>query len=281
MLVPRMNSSNPRPRLHSLLREPLVHFAAIGLTLFAVEALAGRVEHPRRIVVESALVRELAEDFERQEGRAPSTSDIEAMIDRWIEEEVLYREALELRLDREDPRIRQRLASKMAFVLEQRRPVPKPTLSDLRTWFEEHAADYESPLRVDFTHVFVLGDDATARRRAEELRTMLQGGASPSGLGDTFSGGRRYRRRTLPDLERAFGEGFTDGLVDLGQEEWTIRESRHGVHVVHLDGIHAAEDGDFEAQRLRIEQDWIDAQRAAITREETASLLEGWEIVRP
>lgn len=279
-----MNPSVPFvQRLREVLREPLLHFAAIGALLFGAEWLAtrGGGEEPRRIVIDAALVHELAEDYEREVGHAPSEADLEARTQRWLEEEVLYREALAIGLDRDDPRIRRRLASKMAFVLERRRPVPKPTQEDLRDWFAEHAVDYGSPLRVDFTHVFVRGDDDAARLRAESLRKTLIDGAAPAGLGDSFSGGRRYRRRSLDDLERAFGESFTETLDEQTVGDWRIRSSRHGLHVVRVDAIHPPDEGDFEAQRLRVEQDWIDAKREVITREETAALLAGWEVVRP
>ena len=85
------------------------------------------------------------------------------------------------------------------------------------------------------------------------LVAQLSGGADPNGMGDTFSGGRKYRKRALADLSEAFGAEFVVGLADQKPGTWAIRRSRHGLHVIRVDAKAAAEAASFEAMRGEIE----------------------------
>jgi hypothetical protein len=100
-----------------VLREPLLHFFLIGAALFAAHALWSG-EAPRRdvVVVSRGRIDNLAAQFEATHGRPPDPAERNGLIEAWVKEEILVREALALGLDREDTVIRDRLRQKMEFV---------------------------------------------------------------------------------------------------------------------------------------------------------------------
>jgi peptidyl-prolyl cis-trans isomerase C len=108
-------------KLGGVIREPLVHFLGAGLMLFALDGSLADGSHAsadaRVIVVDAAVRARLADDWQRIHGAPPSPSRHDELVAGWIDEQVLYREGLARGLERDDPRIIDRVASKMAFVL--------------------------------------------------------------------------------------------------------------------------------------------------------------------
>jgi hypothetical protein len=272
--------------------EPLAHFVAIGLVLFAVDAWRSGADEaavaaPPRVVssgarapiiVDGAARERVAERAERRLGQAPTAAELAVETERWIDEEVLYREALERELQRDDPMIHERLAARMSYVLEQAAIVPEPSEPELRAWFASHRERWSVPARIDFTHVFVAdGDEA----RAATLLTALEGGARPERLGDRFVGGRRYRGRRLADLALAFGEPFTVGLEAQALGVWHQRRSRFGLHVVRVERREAGRAATFADARLDVRREWLEARRGAEVSAAVARVRAGWEIRRP
>ena len=107
--------------MKKLLKEPLLHFLAIGAVLFALNSWrqkARPTEQGRaRIEVTAATIERLRAAFERQFGRPPDVEEMGGQVTAHIREEVLCREALALGLDRDDIILRRRLA-------QAERPMP-------------------------------------------------------------------------------------------------------------------------------------------------------------
>lgn len=279
-------------RLRALAREPLVHFLAVGALLFAIDrwrgaatspaapARAAAPAEPRVIVVDAELRRWLADGITRARGgAAPSAAELDDAVARWIDEEVLYREGLARGLDRDDPAVRKRIADKMGFILEQEIAVPPPGEAELRSWFERERDRFARPERVDFTHVFVSGSGPAAEERARQLLARLEAGEDPELLGDRFSGGQRYRGRKPADLADSFGPEFARDLDRQPIGRWQLRRSRHGLHLVRLDGVEAGSAADFAAARLDVAKEWTDARRADQLADRVRALRRRWQVV--
>lgn len=269
-----------------LAREPLLHFLLVGGAIFAVDRVLHHDRTPRadaserRLVVTPAVREELARGWSGEHGRSPTTPELDGLVARWIDDEILYREGRRRGLERDDPRVRARVASKMAFVLEAEVIVPEPTDAELRAWLAAHEEAFAEAERVDFVHVFVAGQDDAARARAQVLLSELRAGATPIRLGDTFSGGRHYRRRTIADLGRTFGEAFARGVQVQALGTWALHASRYGQHVVRIERHTRAAAADFASVRGDVRYDWIENRRAVETSRALAALRSRWEVVR-
>ena len=123
-----------------ILREPLVHFLALGGALFVAFALFGKQSGsaPGAIVVTHAQITSMTAEFARTWLRPPTAQELDALIEDRVREEVYCREAIALGLDKDDAIIRRRLRQKLEFVSEDTAPEVEPTENDLRAYLKAH-----------------------------------------------------------------------------------------------------------------------------------------------
>lgn len=265
-------------RLPTIARDPLVAFFLVGGALFAVERGRPRAPAPRvqasagPIVVDAAVKKGVADSFAAAEGRAPSDAELRRALDAFVEEEALFREGLRLGLERDDPKVRQRVAAKTLAVLGASIVLGEPTDAELRAHHAAHEDRWRRPALIDFAQVFVTGVDAAARARADALLGELERGADPAGLGDSFAGGRRYRQRALPDLAERFGATFVAGLETAPLGRWQLRESRHGLHVLRVERRTPGATPTFEEARADVAADLFTERRDAALRARVSEL---------
>src|SRR5256885_17229591 len=106
-------------------KEPLVHFALLGVLMFALWGVArkGRDTAPQggtAIAPVSRTVTVTAQDLDAQRAefraawkRDPDAAELGELVQNLVDEEILYREALAEGMDRDDLRVRPRLIAKM------------------------------------------------------------------------------------------------------------------------------------------------------------------------
>ena len=114
-----MSGEAVRGLFRRAVREPLVHFSLVGATLFGI---SGGMEGPAaegsdEILVTRSQVEQLIIGFTRTWGRAPTRPELDGLIEEYIREEVLYREAMAMELDRDDTIVRRRMRQKLEFII--------------------------------------------------------------------------------------------------------------------------------------------------------------------
>src|SRR6185295_8872661 len=96
----------------------------------------------RQIVLSESIIHGLRQDHLRRNGALPTASEEAALVQRYIDNEVLYREALALGLDRGDIIVRRRLVQKMEFLTEGIDPIATPTDDELQGYLDAHSERY-------------------------------------------------------------------------------------------------------------------------------------------
>lgn len=94
-----------------------MHFLVLGALLFLLfHMIKGDTGSSKgKIVVTSATIRILADNFQRVWQRPPTREELDGLVQEHIKEEVYYREAQAMGIDRDDPIIRRRLRQKWNF----------------------------------------------------------------------------------------------------------------------------------------------------------------------
>ena len=252
-----------------VLGEPLVHFLAAGAVLFGLSALAGESwglgDGRDRIQVSAGKIRQLRETWTRRWGAEPSPEQLRGMVDDFIREEVLYREAIASGLDRDDVVIRRRLAQKVEFLAQNVAVAVAPSESELREYFERHAEQYVIPEQVGFSHVYFSRSSrgADADRAAREALAGLRSGrttaAEASRLGDRFMLQYDYPPQTHAQIRDLFGAQFAAQVFELPPDEWAGPvPSSYGVHLVHVRHRVASRAPDLEEVRRSVVRDFED-----------------------
>lgn len=260
--------------------EPVIHFLIIGALLVLVQALAAPGSPERAILVSAELVRGLRADFIRRTGVVPTRDQERALVDDHIRNEMLYREALTLGLDKGDVIVRRRMIQKMHFLLEDEEPPREPTDADLQAYLETHAARYTIPARVAVSHVFASSDrHDDPETVALGLLHELAAGGSPAESGDPFLRGRELALQTEAALAGIFGVGFAAEVIALPFEEWSgpIR-STYGHHLVLVTRREPSRLLSLSEARPRLLRDWRSEEREKLNEQALERLREVYDV---
>lgn len=256
---------------------PWLGLVITGTALWGAYRVARPVE--RSVVTVSAeTVAALGENFTEERQRPPTADELDALVDDWVEREVLIAEARARGLDRADPIVRRRLVQKMGFVLEDASQGPAPDDPTLQAYMDAHADDYRRPPRRGFRHVFVGGHDDAARGRAQEIVAALHDGAAPDGLGDPFAHGVVQAPASTKALADRYGDALAQAVEAAPSDRWIVSESVFGLHVLIVDRQRPGELPPLAAVRARVIADWQVERRAAARREGVSRLVEDYDV---
>jgi hypothetical protein len=238
--------------LRFIMREPLSHFVLLGGLVFAADhIIRSERADPLEIVVGPEVDAEARATFRKARDRDPTPSELSVLRERWVANEVLYREGLALRLDQGDPTLRERVIFKALNVIESSIDLPEADESALRAWFEAHRERYDSEARFDFSEAVPTDTrEETARRFVE----ALNGGATA----DVESGLRIFEGRPRRSIVEAFGAEFTDALEQAPLGVWRALPSSSGLRVIRLEAREPGEAARFDAVRAQVLRDWKD-----------------------
>jgi hypothetical protein len=270
--------------LQRILREPLLHFLVLGVGLFVLYGVVEKLadESSDRIVVTEAKIENLAGLFERTWRRPPTPGELDGLIEDHVKEEIFYREALALGLDRDDTVIRRQLRLKMQFISEDVAPQTEPTEAELRAFLAEHADRFRTPSRISFTQVYLSPDrrGANVRSDAERLLVALNIGKSdPAEAGDPFLLEQDYRDLGAPAVERLFGGAFAVQVAELPVGRWAGPvESGYGLHLVFVHERTPARLPDLADVRDAVANEWRAVRREEANRAFYEALRARYEI---
>lgn len=272
-----------------VLRDPLTHFLAGGALIFLTFSLLhGGTESgggdERTIVVDRpALLKHMQyksaafrPDYFEKEFAALSPQQRQALVDEYVREEAMVREARAMGLDSVDYVIRQRLMQKMLFLIEDTASASgPPSEPELRRYHAAHADNYRSAPTLTFTHVFIddeashpEGGEQAARRLKARLETAHVGFNDAPGHGDRIPFTQNFVDRGQDFVANQFGRGFADAVAALPPSaHWQgpIR-SDYGWHVVLLTDKRPARIAPFDEVRSQVRDDLI-AERTATFRD--------------
>jgi hypothetical protein len=243
--------------MHRLLREPLLHFLVLGALLFALYGSlhGGGVPAPNVIVLSSAKLATLEDQFTKVWQRPPTQQEMQALVDSWVRDEVFYREGVALGFDRDDPVVRRRIGQKVAFLVEGGTPAP-PTAQELQDWLDAHPDDYRIEPTYSLRQVFF--DPTRHGDRLEEdvfeaLRALSRGQQIE---GDSTMLPSELDGAPASDITRVFGSEFTDGLdaLPIGSFSGPVR-SGFGLHLVDLRARNDGRPATLAEARAAVERD--------------------------
>ena len=256
--------------MKGLLREPLFHFVLLGALIFAANSWRNRRppadERLPTIEISADTIAWLGEGFAKQWHRPPDEQELRGLVADHLREEVLYREALAMGLDRNDTIVRRRMAQKVQFLGEDLSgAAPLDDLS-LQRYFAEHAARYAQPGHTSFRHVFFSKDrrGVTLEADARGALSALSYGGDETTLGDPFLREHEFISADEREIVGALGDDFAARLATLPTGKWQGPvASTYGVHLVLVTAREEARPGAFESVRDAVARDLAEERRLA------------------
>jgi len=258
-----------------LIREPLVHFLLIGAGLFILFGWRGNPAsvtgqsgpQSSKIVVARGDIDQLAATFTRTWMRPPTEEELRGLIENFVREEIYYREALAIGLDRDDAVIRRRMRQKMEFIFEDITARSEPTDEDLNAFMKKHPEGYLVDPQISFRQVYINADKRGRNAEADALQVLgqLNSGADPDSVGDPFLLEPEIRLYPLWDIRKQFGEEFGRSLLELKQGRWEgpVR-SGYGLHLVFVIKRVGGRMPQLNEVREMVKRDWTTERQKEI-----------------
>ena len=271
-----------------ILREPLLHFLLLGGIIFLVFFMLnpGEYNASNQIRVTQGDIDRFKQVFQKQWQRQPTEEELQGLIRGHLKEEVLYREALAMGLEKDDTIVRRRLAQKVEFLITD---VTVPTDVDdkeLMAFYEKNAARYTRAARLSFRHIY-FNPDIRGERMMDEANATLHtlqstkaGMAVPDTYGDRYMLPLKYEPAAEDEIARAFGSDFAEQLLQTEPGRWQgpIR-SGYGVHLVYIQHRDAASVYPFNEVRERVKNDYLFDLRQTRNEEVLEKLKARYEIL--
>ena len=242
--------------MKTLIREPLVHFLALGLGLFVLfEFVASdeatydskviNVDRDALLTFVQYRLRAFEPRIAAERLDGMSEPELERLIGDYVREEALHREALALGMDKNDYIIKRRMIQSIEFITDGFvTAAVEVSDEDVAAYYEANREDYYIDSYVTFTHVFFDrerqgGDQALALARAKlaDLNAQRVQFSNAPRHGDRFPYFVNYVERGPEFVASHFGVPMAEGVFALepSDTDWHGPfESEYGVHLVML-----------------------------------------------
>lgn len=236
---------------HRFKQEPLFIFMVIAALIFVGDYLMSLTEEdPNAIVITPEIRLEARQIYTNSFKQEPSEKDMKILMDRWVDNEVLYREGIALGLDKGDSSIRERVIFKALSVTQATLSLPKLDENGLQNWFKEHADKYDAPRLIHFQEAVPLG-----KTSAEDLKIFVNA-LNGKGKSDVDSSLEIFKDRPRFTIVDGYGEEFTAALEKLPKSGWHLLDSKAGPRIVSLISVKEGEKADFEEVKAKVYADW-------------------------
>ncbi len=222
-----------------VLREPLFYIFLLGGVIFLFyQWNAGKlsIEDSRHIVVSEEQVQNLKEGFLKFNQRNPTSEEIQYLVDHFVLEEMLYRNAIALGLNKNDAVIRQHLSRKMELILEESIVDRAFSDADLRHFFNEHQNEFREEPKISFIQIFFHkgNDQKEAEALLKKLR-MVEGEPQISLQATASLLEPEYQSISYASVGEIFGIQFANELTQLPSGKWQGPiNSSYGCHLVYI-----------------------------------------------
>jgi len=218
-----------------------VHFLLLGAAIFVLFQFGGnRSEPDGKIVVTPGKVEQLVMGFSRTWQRPPTNEELSGLIEDYVKEEVFYREALAIGLDKDDTIVRRRMRQKFEFLIGDATVLTPPADQDLQAWLEKNPDKFRIEPKLALRQVYVnvhRRGDAASKEATKLLARLNNAGKNidSSTLGDTSLLPHELPLSSVDEVARVFGEAFAQQVTGLETGRWAGPvQSGYGLHLVYV-----------------------------------------------
>lgn len=247
--------------MNKIIKEPLLHFLLIGAAFFLLYSWVGEESEGNNvIVIDESDLDEIVSKFDLQWKRNPTEEELASIVEKRIEEEIFYQEALKMNLDHNDEIIKRRLAQKMQFLSNDISSVVPPTDEELQAYYSSHSEQYMKEANYSLYQVFFSPDlrndfRGDASKALPEFQKMSLEKALK--LGDEIALPQYFEHTSEFHISRQMGEEFTTEIATLETGMWQGPvSSGYGSHLVYIEAKKEAHSVPFDEVKEKVLSDY-------------------------
>lgn len=273
--------------LRDILRHPLLHFLVLGAGLYLLYLVLADdtvAEANTEIVVSEGRLNNLREVFARTWQRPPTAAELDGLVEDFVREEIYYREALALGLDRDDTIVRRRLRQKYEFLAaDSESENSAPTDAELTAFIAANSERFGPEVRYTFEQVFFDSQrrgDRAGVDAAVLLKSLQAGRPLPADSGDRLLIGTKFSGVGKPEVTALFGPAFAAALATVPVGPWAgPLESGYGIHLVRMSAAESGQPPALAEIRAVVLRDYADQQRREAQEENYRTLRARYKVV--
>lgn len=267
-------------RVIKLLKHPLLIFFVLGTVSYFVYSAIGQFVENRnkKIVVSNAQIDVLREDYFRTWNRYPTEKEMQNQITGHVMDQIFYKEAVDMGLDKSDVAVKKRLRQLMEMMLDDY-TTAYATEQQLRDYLSANSDKFREESTISFSHLYFKTND---RETALKILGELQNGADIKKY-------QKYSLLMLPidfyaesknTIKKQTGKEFANQVFQLEKQKWHGPvASVYGWHLVWVDKIEKGKVPDLNTVWDEVEREWSAEQKKILKQEQYSLMREQYRIV--
>jgi hypothetical protein len=269
--------------IKKLFNEPVIMFLLIGGLFYLMHGwvFQSKRSEEKRIVVSPDQIEQLTVQFSRTWMRPPTETERQNLIKNYVRDEVYFREAINMGLDKNDQVIRRRMRQKLEMLMDNIAEASVPSDQMLMSYMQENEDKFRLDDKITFMQVYLNPDDhPDLERGAQATLARLKAGESPEDLGDPILVGYKFEQFTESAVRREFGIDFTEQIIKLTPGDWTGPiYSGLGAHLVKITERVEGKMPELAEVRRIVEREWMAERTRQLKDAAYGKLLAGYEVI--
>lgn len=240
--------------MRTFFKHPVFQIAFFGILLGICLLLVYGGKQPelkdRKVIIGDAELAHVIAGWQRTWSRMPTKEELQGILKSYVQDEVVYREALNQGLDQNNATVKRALISQMDMLAEGQGTERSITPEAIKAYYDLRKEQFIAPAMIRFHQVYF--NDAKDENVLDELKTSWnKEGTTPSEALSQSTPSLlppRMNLQTTDAIDREFGDGFAQALLELTPQQWAGPvNSGFGLHLVYIDSL-------VEAAPLPLEQ---------------------------
>ena len=217
------------------MKQRLFIFLILGILILSADLIFNNESEDKITIFESE-INSLIGTWVDQVGREPTIQEVDGIIKQLLDEEILYREAIKLGLDKNDIIIKRRLAQKIGF-LRQEADSSLPSEKEINDFYNQNTKKYFVDKRITFSHIY-FSESKDQEAKAARALNLIKSGAAETDFGEPFLLGKNFSSKSISEIERSFGKEFSEVIQSIVPQEWSgPLNSEYGSHLIFVNSI--------------------------------------------
>lgn len=226
--------------MKKFLTTPLVQFLFFGALIFLGYFLLNPTQNTEdTIIIDDNQFNRIISIFQKQWNRNPSEEELNDLLQARVNEEILYREALKMGLDKNDEIVKRRLSQKFEFLTTDMANLNEPTKDDIQKFYEENKEKYQVDPIFSYAQIYINIDKRNdVMNYARSVKKQIEGKEITPELleenSDQFPIALYIEKVSKSEIITRMGDDFYDKIKSLEIDKWSDPlQSSFGLHLIY------------------------------------------------